>query len=152
MSSPSDLPPARVALWRSLKLGYRAEPLLIVIAGGTTIAAAIPDALFALGLKLLAQRVIENDQSGIVMSAVLLGSLATLTWLLKLVSERANRKFADRCTVVIESHVAHLQASVAGIELHERPDYLDRLSVLRDQVFTLNHLYGSLFAVAGSVL
>src|SRR4051812_10683985 len=152
MSSPSDLPPARVALWRSLKLGYRAEPLLIVIAGGTTIAAAIPDALFALGLKVLAQEVIDKNDRGIGLAAGLLAVLATLTWLLKMLSDRANRKFSDRCTVVIEAHVAHLQASVAGIELHERPDYLDRLSVLRDQVFTLNHLYGSLFGVAGSVL
>jgi ATP-binding cassette subfamily B protein len=69
-----------------------------------------------------------------------------------MMSERANRSFADRSTVVIESHVARLQASVATIEHHERPDYMDRLSILRDQVFALNHLYGSLFSVAGAVL
>ena len=152
MSRSPDVPPTRVALWRSLKLGYRAEPLLIVVAGATTIGAAIPDALFALGLKVLADRVVAEDDGGILLAAVLLAALATLTWLLKLVSERANRQFADRCTVVIESHVARLQASVASIEHHERPDYLDRLSILRDQVFTLNHLYGSLFGVAGSIL
>ncbi|MDQ3147641.1 MAG: ABC transporter ATP-binding protein/permease [Actinomycetota bacterium] len=151
-SASPEIPSTRVALWRSLKLGYRAEPLLIVIAGATTIGAAVPDALFALGLKVLAQRVLDGDDGGILFAAVLLGALAVLTWLLKLLSERANRKFADRCTVVIESHVARLQASVASIEHHERPDYLDRLAILRDQVFTLNHLYGSLFGMAGSVL
>lgn len=151
-SASPEVPPTRVALWRSLKLGYRAEPRLILVAGLTTIGAAVPDALFALGLKVLAERVVDGDDGGIVLAAVLLGGLATLTWLLKVVAERANRSFADRCTVVIESHVARLQASVAGIELHERPDHLDRLAILRDQVFTLNHLYGSLFGVAGSVL
>jgi ATP-binding cassette subfamily B protein len=45
-----------------------------------------------------------------------------------------------------------LQASVATIEHHERPDYLDRLAVLRDQVFALNHLYMSLFSTAGWLL
>jgi ATP-binding cassette subfamily B protein len=161
MSSPSadavdpaevPVPPTRVALWRSLRLGYQAEPLLIVIAFVTTVGAALPDALFALGLKLLADSVIDGDDGAIAGTAALLAALATLTWFLKLLGDRANRRFADRCTVRIESHVAHLQASVAGIEHHERPDYLDRLAILRDQVFTLNHLYGSLFSTTGAIL
>ncbi|CAN5793220.1 ABC transporter ATP-binding protein [soil metagenome] len=151
-SRSPDLPSTRVALWRSLKLGYRAEPLLIVIAGVTTIAAAVPDALFALGLKVLADAVVAGNDRTLVAAAVALGALTAASWLLRLVSERANRRFADRATVVIESHVARLQASVASVEHHERPDYLDRLSILRDQVFTLNHLYGALFVTAGAVL
>jgi len=151
-SRSPDLPSTRVALWRSLKLGYRAEPLLIVVAGVTTIAAAVPDALFALGLKLLADAVVAGNDRTLVAAAVALGALTAASWLLRLVSERANRRFADRATVVIESHVARLQASVASVEHHERPDYLDRLSILRDQVFTLNHLYGALFVTAGAVL
>src|SRR5687767_7430461 len=132
MSSPSaeprevPIPKTADALWRSLKLGYRAEPLLIVIAFITTVGAALPDALFALGLKLLADAVERGDDSGIAVTAFLLAGLATLTWFLKLLGERANRRFADRCTVLIESHVARLQATVASIEHHERPDYLDR--------------------------
>src|SRR4029434_10040485 len=34
----------------------------------------------------------------------------------------------------------------------ERPDYLDRLSVLRDQVFVLDHMYMSLFSTCGWIL
>ena len=34
----------------------------------------------------------------------------------------------------------------------ERPDYLDRLSVLREQVFVLDHMYLSLFSTLGWVL
>jgi ATP-binding cassette subfamily B protein len=45
--------------------------------------------------------------------------------------------------------VAHLQASVPTIEHHERPDYLDRLSMLRDQVFALDHMFMSLFSTLG---
>ncbi|MEY2454951.1 MAG: ATP-binding cassette, subfamily bacterial, partial [Acidimicrobiaceae bacterium] len=33
-----------------------------------------------------------------------------------------------------------------------RPDYLDRLSVLRDQVFVLDHMYMSLFSTCGWIL
>jgi ATP-binding cassette subfamily B protein len=54
------------------------------------------------------------------------------TWFLRTVSARLQRRFRDRVTIALESHVARLQASVATIAHHERPDYLDRLSVLRN--------------------
>ncbi len=157
MSSRSDdrfdeLPGWIESMWRSIKLGYRAEPRLLIIAFSTTVAAAIPDALFALGLKFFAEGAIAGDRTRLVVSALFLAGLATGGWVLQTMSERVNRRFADRATVVIESHVAHLQASVASIEHPERPDYLDRLAVLRDQVFALNHMYSSLFATVGAGL
>src|SRR5262249_57934260 len=55
-------------------------------------------------------------------------------------------------TITLESHVARLQASVATIAHHERPDYRDRLAVLRDQVYVLDHMYMSLFSTCGWIL
>jgi ATP-binding cassette subfamily B protein len=154
MASPSveALPPALTSLWRSLRLGYRAEPVLLLLAFVTTIAAAVPDALVALGLRYLAQAVTAGSRDGILAACLGLAVLSVGGWVLLTLSERANRRFADRSTVVIESHVAGLQASVATVEHHERPEYLDRLSILRDQVFALNHLYGSLFSTAGAIV
>jgi ATP-binding cassette subfamily B protein len=54
--------------------------------------------------------------------------------------------------LALEVHVARLQASVATIAHHERPEYLDRLAMLRDQVFVLDHMYMSLFSTCGWVL
>jgi ATP-binding cassette subfamily B protein len=71
---------------------------------------------------------------------------------LRVVSDRVQRRFCDRAAISLEAHVARLQATVATVELHERPEHLDRLAVLRDQVFTLNHLYPSLFGTAGWIL
>ena len=65
------------------------------------------------------------------------------------VSTRVQRRFRDRVTIALESHVARLQASIATIAHQERPEYLDRLSVLRDQVFVLDHMYMSLFTTCG---
>ena len=65
---------------------------------------------------------------------------------------RVQRGFRDKVTIALESHVARLQASVATIAHHERPDYLDRLAMLRDQVFVLDHMYMSLFATCGWIL
>ena len=76
----------------------------------------------------------------------------TATWYLSVVFDRTQRRFRDRVSIALESHVADLQASVATIEHQERPEYLDRLSVLRDQVFTLDHLFLSLFSTLGWVV
>jgi len=74
---------------------------------------------------------------------------ATATWFLRVVSDRTQRRFAMRVTIALEAHVARLQASVATLEHHERPEYLNRLAVLRDQVFVLDHMYWSVFSTSG---
>jgi ATP-binding cassette subfamily B protein len=55
-------------------------------------------------------------------------------------------------TIALESHVARLQASVVTVAHHERPDYLDRLAMLRNQIFVLDHMYMSVFATVGWIL
>jgi ATP-binding cassette subfamily B protein len=68
------------------------------------------------------------------------------------VSTRVQRRFRDKVTIALESHVARLQATVATIAHHERPEYLDLLAMLRDQVFVLDHMYMSLFSTCGWIL
>jgi ATP-binding cassette subfamily B protein len=151
-SSPDDLPPARAAMWRVVKLGYRNEPRLLVASFVLSQVAALPDALLALWLKLLGQSVLDHDHALLAAAAVGLGLSAPATWFLRTVSTRVQRHFRDKVTVALESHVALLQASVATIAHQERPDYLDRLSVLRNQVFVLDHMYMSLFSTCGWIL
>jgi ATP-binding cassette subfamily B protein len=55
-------------------------------------------------------------------------------------------------TIALETHVATLQASVPGLELQERQEYLDRLAVLRNQVFVLDHMYVSLLDTIGWIV
>ncbi|HYT26545.1 MAG TPA: ABC transporter ATP-binding protein, partial [Actinomycetota bacterium] len=146
------LPPALPSMWRLLKLGYRHEPWLLVAAFGLSQIAALPDALLALWLKLLGEGLLQDDRGRVLVAAVGLGLSATATWFLRTASTRVQRRFRDKVTVALESHVARLQASLATIAHQERPDYLDRLSVLRNQVFVLDHMYMSLFATCGWIL
>ena len=147
-----DVPPAMASMWRALKRGYQAEPLLLSVAFGLTLLAALPDALLALWLKFLVDGVLENDRDVIVFAAVGMGVTVAATWFLRVISDRTQRRFRDQVTIALESHVAHLQASVSTVEHHERPEYLDRLSVLRDQVYVLDHMYMSLFTTCGWIL
>jgi ATP-binding cassette subfamily B protein len=139
-------------MWRLCRLGYRHEPRLMLAAFVLSQLAALPDALLALWLMLLGRGVIENRPRLVVLSAIGLGVTATATWFLRTVSTRVQRRFRDRVTIALEAHVARLQASVATIAHQERPEYLDRLEMLRDQVFVLDHMYMSLFSTCGWIL
>jgi ATP-binding cassette subfamily B protein len=153
MSQRNDrLPPAGTALFRSLRAGYRTSPGLITVAFFTTIAAAAPDALFAVALAALVKGVTTGDTGHSAWAVLFVGVLVTASWLMNVVSDRINRRFADRAAVVLESHVARLQSSVVTIEHHERPDYLDRLSVLRDHADALSMLYSQLFDTIGTIV
>jgi len=147
-----SLPPAISSMWRLCMLGYRHEPRLMLTAFVLSQLAALPDALLALWLMLLGEGVLENRPGLVRAAAVGLGVSATATWFLNTVSTRVQRRFRDRVTIALESHVARLQASIATIGHHERPEYLDRLAMLRNQVFVLDHMYMSLFSTCGWVL
>jgi ATP-binding cassette subfamily B protein len=139
-------------MWRLVKLGYRHEPRLMFTAFLLSQLSALPDALLALWLMLLGKGVLEGRPEWVQAAALGIAVSATATWFLSTVSTRVQRRFRDKVTIALESHVARLQASVATIAHHERPEYLDRLSMLRDQVFVLDHMYMSLFSTCGWIL
>jgi len=148
----SDLPPALPSMWRALKRAYHAEPRLLPLAFGLSLFAALPDALLALWIKLLADGVLQHNRRLAIGAAIGLAVSSAATWFLRVISDRAQRRFRDRVAVALEAHVAGLQASVSTVAHHERPEYLDRLAMLRDQVFVLDHMYMSLFSTCGWIL
>src|SRR4051812_1413401 len=125
-----ELPPAMRSLWRTFRLGYRAEPRLLAISLGLALLMMLPDALLALWLKFLVDGITQHDRHQVTVAGVGLAISVTATWYLSLLSQRMQRRFRDRVAIALESHVARLQASVPTIEHHERPEYLDRLAML----------------------
>jgi len=139
-------------MWRLCKIGYTHEPLLVVLVVALTLLQAVPDALFALWLKLMADALLAGNDALLYAMLATMAVSATLTWLLRVITTRQTRRFRDRVTIVLETHVATLQASVSGLELQERQEYLDRLAVLRNQVFVLDHMYVSLLNTIGWIV
>ena len=152
MNRHDDLPPALPAMWRALKRAYQAEPRLLPVSFSLSMLAALPDALLALWMKLLADGLLRHDRRLAMGAGAGLAISAVATWFLKVISDRTQRRFRDRVAVALEAHVAGLQASVSTIAHHERPEYVDRLAMLRDQVFVLDHMYMSLFSTCGWIL
>jgi ATP-binding cassette subfamily B protein len=148
----APLPPALSSMWRLCKLGFRREPRLMLLSFALSQLAALPDALLALWLWLLSKGVLQHRPAWIEIAAVGLGISTTATWFLRTISTRVQRRFRDRVTIALESHVAQLQANVVTVAHQERPEYLDRLALLRNHVFVLDHMYMSLFSTLGWVL
>lgn len=151
-SGQQDLPPGLSSMWRALKRAHQAEPRLLAVSFTLSMIAALPDALLALWMKLLADGVVRHDRNLAIAAGIGLGASTVGTWFLRVTSDRMQRRFRDRIAIALESHVAKLQASVVGIAHHERPEYLDRLAMLRNQVFVLDHMYMSLFSTCGWIL
>ncbi len=147
-----DLPAGLSSMWRLCKLGYQHEPQLIVAAFSLALLSALPDALLALWFKWIGEGAIAGNWALVRFAAIALGVSAAATWILQTVSTRVQRRFRDKVTIALESHVATLLASIATIAHQERPEYLDRLAVLRNQVFMLDHMYMSLFTTCAWIL
>src|SRR5215471_9987506 len=147
-----DLPPTLPSMWRLCKLGFRFEPALMLVSFGLALLGALPDALLALWFKLLADGVQRADRRLVLIAALALAVSATATWFLRIAATRVQRRFRDKVTIALEAHVAKLQASIATIAHQEVPAYLDRLAMLRDQIFVLDHMYLSVFTIASWLL
>jgi ATP-binding cassette, subfamily B, bacterial len=160
MSSPDaagpdpvgPLPPALRSMWRLCLLGFRYEPALMGVAFVLALVAAVPDALLAVWFKLLGEGLLEHQARLLRFAVIALAVSAVATWLLSTVSTRVQRRFRDKVTIALESHVAGLQAGIATIAHQERPEYLDRLAVLREETYTLDHMYMSVFSTVGWLL
>lgn len=146
------MPPALASMWRLCVIGYTNEPGLLIFAFVASLVAALPDALLALLLKFLVEGVLAGNRRTVLLAVLGMAVSVSATWLLRTLSTRLTRRFRDKVTIALETHVARLLASVATVEHHERHEYLDRLAVLRNQVFVLDHLYMSLFTTAGWIL
>jgi ATP-binding cassette, subfamily B, bacterial len=143
------LPPALRSMWRLCLLGFRYEPALMGVSFVLALVAAVPDALLAVWFKLLGEGLLEHKPGLLRFAVIALAVSAVATWLLATVSARIQRRFRDKVTIALESHIARLQAGIATIAHQERPEYLDRLSVLREETYTLDHMYMSVFSTAG---
>lgn len=149
LDETEPMPPGGRAMIRIVRLGYRAEPRLLLASLGMTLLQALPDALVAVWFAMLADGFIDRDRTKMLIGAGGIALSATLVWALQVTLQRTVRRLGDRLNIMFQGHVATLQATVSTVEHHERPDYLDRIAVLRTGVFALDHLFSSMFTMLG---
>jgi ATP-binding cassette subfamily B protein len=149
---PGPMPAALPSMARVVRLGYAAEPGLLWASLAMTALEALPDVLVGVWLALVTDGVVHHHHGRLLVGAFGLAGSATAMWALSVTLSRTTRRLGDRLNIMFQGHVARLQAEVATVEHHERPVYLDRISVLRNGVFALDHLFRSMFTMVGWLL
>jgi ATP-binding cassette, subfamily B, bacterial len=147
-----NLPGALPTMWRTMVRAYHLEPLLIALSLVIACLTTVPSALVALWMKYLANGLAGHSHALVAVAMAGLAASAVVSWLLRLAGGRMQRKLRMRVGAELEKQVADLQASVPTIEHQERPDYLDRLAVLRNSVFFLDHMYLSIFSTLSALI
>jgi ATP-binding cassette, subfamily B, bacterial len=151
-SAIKSLPPTLSSMWHLCRFGYRQAQRLMISALGLSQLAALPPVLLAVWLALLGEGVVQHRNGLVLGAAVGMAVSTAATWFMTTISTRLQRRFRDKVTMALEAHVARLQASIVSVAHPERPEYLDRLAMLRNQVFVLDHMYLSLFTTLGWLL
>jgi len=134
------MPGPLVTMIRTLRQALRAEPAMGIASFVLSVLSTVPGALLAVWLKFVVDGVTQDDHGLVVAGAIGVAASSIAVWLLRLASARVTRRFRLKVALVLETHVADLQASVDTIEHQERPEYLDRLAVLRESVYQLDHM------------
>jgi ATP-binding cassette subfamily B protein len=147
-----DIPAMFPSLLNSLKFAFNAQPMLLVVSFVLTVGGLLPEALAAVWLRMLLQGVIADDSSRIFTASMGLALTGGAGWLMRTIGGRFIAIFGDRIALAVNTHLARLQAGVSTVEHHERPDYLDRLQILHDHSFLLDHIYPSLMQYVGSTI
>lgn len=142
--SEVPLPGGPASMWRLAKLCYRFERRLMITSLMIQVLAGVPRPLTVLWLGMLTTGATERRWLLVYLALAAMALSTCASWLLTIASERVGRRFRDRLTISLETHVARLYASIDTIEHHERPEYQNRLAVLRKQVFMVDHLYESI--------
>src|SRR5919204_260739 len=148
----SELSRLTRALWRSVRFGYSAAPRLFLATFALSATAWLPQALTALWLKQLADAAVSHRTGLVAAAAAAIGTSVALSWLLNVGGARLGQVLRLRTGVAIQTELSRLQAKVPGIEHQELPEFLDRLQILKDHVFLLDHFYGAFMGVVGLVL
>jgi ATP-binding cassette, subfamily B, bacterial len=145
------MPGPLVTMVRTLRHAFRAEPAMGTASFVLAILSTVPGALLAVWLKFAVDGVTESNRGLLIAGSAAIAGSSVAIWLLRLASARVTRRFRLKVALALETYVAELQASVDTIEHQERPEYLDRLAVLRESVYQLDHMLLALINTLSAV-
>ena len=103
----------------------------------------------ALGLKLIVDGVLaQHDQRAITGVAVMVGASA-VNRLMAWASLNIRMRLRENTQLYLDTHLMALTAGIPGIEHHERPEYADRIALLRGQGRLLTNFVGTFGSTVG---
>ena len=122
---------------RSLRLmlstAFRASPLHASLYFGSSVAQAVGVLAFAWSLKALVDAGVDRALGRGITAAAAIAMLAAVISLSSLLGALVQVRLAEATAFLLDQRLMATTAGIAGLEHHERPDYLNEMTLLRDQ-------------------
>jgi ATP-binding cassette subfamily B protein len=132
--------------------GFRAAPLTAVVLLVMNFVAAAASVCYSLGYKLMVNGALAHSGGKIVLGAVLVAVLFSLSWALAIASGTQGSLLTDRANLALGMRIARLVASLPTLEHFERPALLSRVEQLTGDRRTLAGATRQLFGLFGQLV
>lgn len=132
--------------------GFRAAPLVAVGLLAMNFVTAVASVCYSLGYKLMVNGALAHDRGQIVLGAVLVAVLFSLSWALAIASGTQGALLTDRANLALSMRIARLVASLPMLEQFERPELLTRVEQLTGDRRTLAGATRQLFGLFGQLV
>ena len=127
-------------VWRSaLGWGWRAAPGWLLYTGALLVANAVTTVLYPVGLALVIDSALAHRADGVLLGAILVGFLYTVSWALAMLAGTAGALLSDRTTFYLTARIAEQVNAVSGVDHLERPAYLTELDLLQQNLRLLGN-------------
>ncbi|MDQ6910533.1 MAG: ABC transporter ATP-binding protein/permease [Actinomycetota bacterium] len=127
----------RRALGLAIATAFRADPWRATGVLLTQAFASVVGVLTAFWLKQIVDAAVSHDQDAALVAAVAIGATAGVGLMAAAISTRMLFPLKENTALYLDRRIVALVSGIPGVEHHERPKYLDRLEVLRNEMDTL---------------
>lgn len=134
-----------------LRVSLRASPGLTVVSLLLLPAAQALTILGGLWLKILVDGVLDHAPAQTLIACGLIAFSGGAAFLAQGAGYQIRTRISELAGVEFERRITEITAGIPTIEHHERPEYLDRLRLLRENVAYLRDAVGGIFAILASL-
>jgi ATP-binding cassette subfamily B protein len=136
----------------AVALQLRSSPRRAALVIAMTLAGALSSPLIGLALRALTNAVLSGRVTTAALAGAAAGLLAVTSLTMSHFAHNVLAELGERADIAIDSELISLVHSAPGLAVAERPDYADRLSLLRDELSSLTYItQGILESVAIAV-
>jgi ATP-binding cassette subfamily B protein len=146
------LPLAFRSLWLMVAISMRADAPRSIAAVSTAIVGMVALSVRTIGLKVVTDGIVASSVSSVLAGVAIIGLLqATSRWMYW-ASFNFRMRMRENTQVYLDSYIMELTAGIAGIEHHERPEYLDHIELIHEERWSIVNPFNPIsWSVASAV-
>ncbi|MGH9000813.1 MAG: hypothetical protein ACRDY7_15645, partial [Acidimicrobiia bacterium] len=131
------------ALGLVVRTAFVASPWRAAVVFTVLPLASLSVVLSGLWLKMLADGVVSNDAEKAMLAVLAVTASLTIQHVMVVVISKLRFSLQERTSLRFERELLELVCGLPGLEHHERPEYLDRIEMLRAQRATFAQAVGA---------